>query len=39
VDRKKMQLAEPIKALGTYEIPIKLTSDVTATVKVEVTKK
>jgi large subunit ribosomal protein L9 len=38
-DRKKMQLAEPLKALGTYEIPIKLLSDVTATLKVEVTKK
>jgi large subunit ribosomal protein L9 len=39
VDRKKMHLAEPIKALGTYEIPLKLTSEVTATLKVEVTKK
>ncbi len=39
VDRKKMHLAEPIKALGTYEIPLKLVSDVTATLKVEVTKK
>jgi large subunit ribosomal protein L9 len=39
VDRKKMQLAEPIKALGSYEIPLKLSSDVTATLKVEVTKK
>ncbi|MDB4997270.1 MAG: ribosomal protein L9p [Myxococcaceae bacterium] len=38
-DRKKMQLAEPIKALGTFEIPVKLTSDVTATLKVEVVKK
>jgi large subunit ribosomal protein L9 len=39
VDRKKMHLAEPIKALGSYEIPLKLTSEVTATIKVEVTKK
>ena len=39
VDRKKMHLAEPIKALGSYEIPLKLTADVTATLKVEVTKK
>lgn len=39
VDRKKMHLAEPIKALGSYEIPLKLLSDVTATLKVEVTKK
>ncbi len=38
-DRKKMQLAEPLKALGTYEIPIKLMTDVTATLKVEVVKK
>jgi large subunit ribosomal protein L9 len=39
VDRKKMHLAEPIKALGSYEIPLKLLSDVTATIKVEVVKK
>ena len=38
-DRKKMQLAEPIKQLGTFEVPVKLLSDVTATIKVEVTKK
>ncbi len=39
VDRKKMHLAEPIRAIGTYEIPLKLISDVTATIKVEVTKR
>ncbi len=39
VDRKKMQLAEPLKALGTFEIPVKLMTDVTATLKVEVVKK
>ena len=39
VDRKKMQLAEPIKALGSYESPLKLVSDVIATLKVEVVKK
>ena len=39
IDRKKMHLAEPIKALGTFEIPVKLMSDVTATFKVEVVKK
>jgi large subunit ribosomal protein L9 len=39
LDRKKMHLKEPIKALGTYEIPIKLLTDVTATIKVEVKKK
>jgi large subunit ribosomal protein L9 len=39
VDRKKMHLPEPIKALGSYEIPLKLLSDVTAILKVEVVKK
>ncbi len=39
VDRKKMQLAEPLKALGTFEIPVKLMTDVSATLKVEVVKK
>lgn len=38
-DRKKMQLAEPLKTLGTYEIPVKLLAEVTATLKVEVVKK
>jgi large subunit ribosomal protein L9 len=36
VDRKRIMLAEPIKATGIYEIPVKLISDVTATLKVEV---
>jgi large subunit ribosomal protein L9 len=39
VDRKKMHLPEAIKTLGTFEIPLKLMSDVTATLKVEVVKK
>ena len=39
LDRKQMHLAEPIKALGTYEVPVKLLGDITATIKVEVTKK
>jgi large subunit ribosomal protein L9 len=39
IDRKKMQLAEPLKALGSFEIPVKLMADVTATLKVEVVKK
>jgi large subunit ribosomal protein L9 len=39
VDRKKMQMPEAIKALGTYEIPLKLLTDITATIKVEVVKK
>lgn len=39
LDRKKMHLAEPIKALGNYEIPVRLMTNVTATLKVEVVKK
>lgn len=39
IDRKKIQLAEPIKAVGSYDVPIKLVSDVSATVKVEVVAK
>lgn len=38
LDRKKIQLSEPIKALGLAEVPIKLHSDVTATLRVEVIK-
>jgi large subunit ribosomal protein L9 len=37
--RKHIQLAEAIKSVGTYEIPVKLVSDVTATLKVEVVAK
>ncbi len=36
IDRKKIILEEPIKALGEYEIPVKLSPDVTATIKVKV---
>ena len=39
IDRKKMHLAEPIKALGSYEISVKLLADVVATLKVEVVAK
>jgi large subunit ribosomal protein L9 len=39
IDRKKMHMPDVIKALGVYEIPVKLLSDVTATLKVEVVKK
>ena len=39
IDRKKIVLAEAIKALGTYEIPIKLHHSVSANLKVNVTKK
>jgi large subunit ribosomal protein L9 len=36
VDRRKLQLAEPIKKLGAFDIPLKLHREVTATVKVKV---
>lgn len=39
IDRKKLSLAEPLKALGTYEISVKVHQDVTATLKVELVKK
>ncbi len=39
IDRKKIALKEPIKALGSYEVPVKLLSDVIATLKVEIVKK
>ena len=38
VDKRKVQLDEPIKQLGDYEVKIKLHPEVTATVKVLVTK-
>ena len=34
IDRKKIILDEPLKALGVYEVPIKLHSEVEAQVKV-----
>ena len=36
LDKKKMQLNDPIKALGTYEIPVKLHQKVTAKLSVQV---
>ena len=36
IDRRKMQLAEPIKKLGEFDIPVKLQREVTALVKVKV---
>jgi len=36
VDRRKIQLQEPIKRLGEFDIPIKLQRDVTATVKLKI---
>lgn len=36
IDKRKIQLSEPIKALGDFEVPIKLHRAVTATVKLKV---
>ena len=36
IDKKKLQMPEPIKAFGTYEIPVKLHPHVTTTLKVQV---
>ncbi len=36
IDRHKLELPEPIRALGTFEIPIKLGFEVVAKVKLEV---
>jgi large subunit ribosomal protein L9 len=38
VDKRKISLADPIKLVGEYEIPIKLHREVTATVKLTVKK-
>lgn len=38
VDRKRIQLDEPIKKLGVYAVPIQLHPDVTASIKVWVVK-
>jgi len=38
IDRKKIMLDDPIKALGVYDVPIKLHPEVTATIKVWVVK-
>ena len=39
IDRRKIMLEEPLKALGVYTIEIKLATDVTANVKLWVVKK
>jgi large subunit ribosomal protein L9 len=36
IDRRKLQLQEPIKKLGEYNIPVKLHRDVVATIKLHV---
>ncbi len=38
VEKAQIQLDQPIKGLGIYEIPIKLHGDVSATIKVFVAK-
>jgi large subunit ribosomal protein L9 len=37
IDKRKIQLAEPIKHLGEFSVPIKLHRDVVAQVPVKVT--
>lgn len=37
VDKRRVGLVDPIKALGTYPVPVRLHSDVTAQVVVDVT--
>ncbi len=37
LDKKKLVLAEPIKNLGSYKVPVKLHPEVTAELKVDVT--
>jgi large subunit ribosomal protein L9 len=39
VDRRKIELEEPIKALGVYAVPIKVAHDVVANLKLWVVKK
>ena len=36
IDRRKLQLADPIKKIGDVEVPVKLHRDVTTSVKVRV---
>ena len=36
IDRRKIQLADPIKKLGDYTVPVKLHREVTTTIKVRV---
>jgi len=39
VDRRKIELEEPIRELGTYSVPFKLLSELAPTIVVEVIKK
>ena len=38
IDRRKIQLDEPIKQLGEFKVPVRLHKDVTAEITVNVTK-
>jgi large subunit ribosomal protein L9 len=38
IDRRKIQLPEPLKALGEYDVPVKLHREVTGQVRVKVVK-
>jgi len=38
IDRRKIQLDEPIKQLGTFTVPVRLHRDVTANITVQVVK-
>lgn len=37
VDKRKIELEEPIRSLGTYEVPIKVHPQVTAKMRIQVT--
>ena len=39
VDRRKIQLAEPIKSAGDYDVPVRLSADLTVPLKVSVVSK
>ena len=36
IDKRKITLADPLKALGEYTLPVKVHRDVTADIKVKV---
>jgi len=36
VDKRKIHITEPIKSMGSFEVPVRLHHDVTATIHVEV---
>ena len=36
IDRRKIQLHEPLKRIGDHEVPVRVHRDVTATVKVKI---